>query len=108
MERVYLSRKRYFFLALAVLAFMASVAVFILSFVIDQRYRSNAAVIAVISAAGAGIPIWIGVAVAIFAPMLARKPSQRVNYPRIEHLRIAGKYAPTAAAKIGVSPLHLP
>lgn len=106
MERGYLSRKHYFFLALA-FTLMAFVAVFILWFAIDQRYRSNGAVIAVIGAAGAGIPIWIGVAVAIFAPMFARKPSQPVNYPRIEHLRIAGKYAPTGAAKIGVSPLHL-
>jgi hypothetical protein len=45
--------------------------------------------------------------VAIFLAMFARKASQRVNYPRIEHLRIAGKYAPTSAAKMGVSPLHL-
>jgi hypothetical protein len=105
MERGYLSRKHYFFLALAALTFMASVAVFILCFAIDRRYGSNGGVIA---AAGAGIPIWVGVAVAIFAPMFfVRKPSQPVNYPRIEHLRIAGKYAPTGAAKIGVSPLHL-
>lgn len=107
MERGYLSRKQYFFLALAaVLTFMASVAVFILCFSIGQRYGSNGAVIAVIAAAGAGIPIWVGVGVAIFAPMLfVRKPP--VNYPRIEHLRIAGKYEPTGAAKMGVSPLHL-
>ena len=107
MERGYLSRKHYFFLALAVLTFMASVAVFILSFAIDRRGGSNGAVIAIIAAAGANIPIWVGVAVAIFAPMFGRKPSQAANYPRIEHLRIAGKYAPTGAAKIGVSPLHL-
>jgi hypothetical protein len=108
MERGYLSRKHYFFMAFAVFTFMASVAVFILCFATDQRHGSNSAVIAVIAAAGGGIPIWIGVAVAIFAPIMsARKPSQRVNYPRIEHLRIAGKYAPTDAAKIGVSPLYL-
>lgn len=107
MERGYLSRKQYLFLALAVVMFIASIAVFILCFAIDQRYRSNGAVDAIITAAGAGIPIWVGVAVAIFAPMFARKPSQPANYPRIEHLRIAGKYAPTSAAKIGVSPLHL-
>ena len=107
MERGYLSRKHYFFLALA-FTLMAFVAVFILWFAIDQRYRSNGAVVAVIAAAGAGIPIWIGVAVAIVLPLMsAGKPSQPVNYPRIEHLRIAGKYAPTGAAKMGVSPLHL-
>lgn len=110
MERGSLSRRHYFFLALAVLMFMASVAVFILCFAIERRHDSNGAVIAVIAAiaaAGANIPIWVGVAVAILAPMFARKSSQAVNYPRIEHLRIAGKYAPTGAAKTGVSPLHL-
>jgi hypothetical protein len=50
----------------------------------------------------------VALAVPIFVAMLLRKSSQRANYPRIEHLRIAGKYAPTEAATIGVSPLHLP
>jgi hypothetical protein len=107
MNREYMSRKHYFFLALYVLIFMASVAVFIVCFSTDPRYRSNAAVISLIAAAGSGIPIWVGVFFAIFAPMIAREPSHRANYPRIDHLRIAGKYTPTSAAKIGVSPLHL-
>ena len=38
-----------------------------------------------------------------------RKPLRPPNYPRIEHLRIAGKYqaARRFPADIGVSPLHL-
>jgi hypothetical protein len=45
--------------------------------------------------------------VAMWMAMFPRKPSPRANHPRIEHLRIAGNYASTDAAKIGVSPLHL-
>jgi NADH:ubiquinone oxidoreductase subunit K len=107
MKRGHLSRKDYFLMLASVFIFMASVAVFILCFSIDQRNGSNRTVIAIVASAGASIPIWICVAVAIFVPMFSQKSSQRVNYPRIEHLRIAGKYAPTSAAKIGVSPLHL-
>lgn len=107
MERGYLSRKHYFFLALAVLMFMAFVAVFILSFAIDRRYGSNGAAIAA-AWVGSAVAIFVPIAVVIVVPLMsAGKSSQRVNYPRIEHLRIAGKYAPTSAAKIGVSPLNL-
>lgn len=36
------------------------------------------------------------------------KPLRPSNYPRIDHLRIAGKYqAVGTSAKIGISPLHL-
>jgi hypothetical protein len=39
---------------------------------------------------------------------LARKPLRPSNYPRIEHLRIAGKYQTGGrSAEIGFSPLHL-
>ena len=106
MERGYLSRQHYFFMTLAVLIFMASVAVFIVCF--DLRYRSNGAAI-VAAWAGIAVTMFVPIWAAIFLPLMAaRKVSQRVNYPRIEHLRIAGKYAPTNAAKLGVSPLHLP
>jgi hypothetical protein len=109
MERGYLSRRHYFLVFAAVFIFMASVAVFILCF--DLRYGSSGAVMAVIAAGAAGAPFIISIAtaiaIAIFVPMFARKPLQPANYPRIEHLRIAGKYAPTSAAKIGLSPLRL-
>jgi GrpB protein len=106
MERGQVSRK-YFFLVLAsVFMLVASVAVFILCFAMDQRYLSKGAVIAV-GWAGMAVAVFLPFFVAIFAPALARKSSAPANYPRIEHLRIAGKYAPTGAAKIGVSPLNL-
>lgn len=101
MERGYLSRKHYYFAMFAiVVVFMACVALFI---AIDRGYASRGVVIAV-GWAGMAVPFLV----AIFLPlMVVRKTSRPVNYPRIEHLRIAGKYAPTSAAKIGVSPLHL-
>ena len=100
MERGYLSRKHYFAMSAAVFVFLACVALFI---AITHGYASRSVVIAV-GWAGMAVPLLV----AIYLPlMVLRKPSRPVNYPRIEHLRIAGKYAPTSAAKIGVSPLHL-
>ena len=44
----------------------------------------------------------------IFAGIFARKPLRPTNYPRIEHLRIAGKYqAAGRFGETGISPLHL-
>jgi hypothetical protein len=104
MESGGLSRKHYFLLFAVVFIFMASVAVFILCLADDQRYGSSGAALAV---------GWSGLAVAIFVPLVAifvpifARTSPPANYPRIEHLRIAGKYSPTDAAKMGVSPLRL-
>ena len=71
---------------------------YLLALAIDRRYGSNLAIIEAIGAA---------ILVAMWVAMFPRKPSQRAAYPRIEHLRIAGKDASTDAANIGVSPLHL-
>jgi hypothetical protein len=91
----------------AVFIFMVSVAVFVLCMAAPfQSHRWSAAVIAA-GSAGTMVPIFVAIFLAMAVPMLARKPSQPVNYPRIEHLRIAGKYAPANPAKIGVSPLRL-
>ncbi|MGA9884170.1 MAG: hypothetical protein WBQ34_10665 [Candidatus Acidiferrales bacterium] len=106
MERGYLYRKpylQYFAMFAAVLIFLACVALFI---VIVHGYASKGVLIAA-GWASFAVAIFLPMGVAILVPMFDRKPSQPVNYPRIEHLRIAGKYAPTGAAKIGVSPLHL-
>ncbi len=98
MKGSHLSRKHYFLSFAVVSTSVASLALLALCVAIDRRYGSN---IAIIEAIGAAI------LVAMWMAMFPRKPSQRANYPRIEHLRIAGKYASTDAAKIGVSPLHL-
>jgi len=92
------SRKHYFLAVALTFLFVAFSALLVLSVAIDRRYGSDAAMTLAVGAA---------IAVAIWPAMLVRKPSRPANYPRIEHLRIAGKYASTGAGKVGVSPLHL-
>jgi len=113
MEDNRLPRKQYF-LGLAVLfTAVAFALMFALCAAIERRFFSNGAYIGV---AGDVIATFMPVAIALFMPIgvaiaiiaiSMRKPSQRPNHPRIEHLRIAGKYASTGAAKMGVSPLYL-
>jgi hypothetical protein len=102
-------RRKHYFLTLAVVFTAAAFAlVFALCAVIARRLFSNGANMGV---AGDVITKFMPIAVAVFMPIaitiFMRKPSQRPNHPRIEHLRIGGKYAPTSASKVGVSPLHL-
>jgi hypothetical protein len=100
MKGSHLSRKHYYFLSFAVVSTsMAFLAILALCIAIGRLHGSNIAII---------VAMGVALAVAICVPMFLREPSQRANYPRIEHLRIAGKYAPTDAARIGASPLHLP
>jgi hypothetical protein len=99
MKGSHLSRKHYFLSFAVVSTSVASLALLALCGAIGRRYGSNTAII---------VAMGVALAVPICVAMFLRKSSQRANYPRIEHLRIARKYAPTAAARIGVSPLHLP
>jgi hypothetical protein len=99
MKGSHLSRKHYFLSFAVVFTSVAYLTLLALCVTISRRYGSNAAII---------VAMGVALAVPICVAMCLRKPSQRANYPRIEHLRIAGKYAPTDAARIGVSPLHLP
>ena len=98
MKGSHLSRKHYFLSFAVVFISVASLALLALCVSIDRRYGSNTAIM---------VAMGVAIAVAMWPAMLMRKPSQRANYPRIEHLRIAEKYAPTGASKVGVSPLHL-
>ena len=104
-----LPRKHYFLALALVFAAVAFALVLALCAAIDRRLFSNGANFGV---AGGVIAAWMPIGVAVFMPIaatifFARKPSRPPNHPRIEHLRIAGKYAPTSPAKMGVSPLHL-
>ena len=99
MKGSHLSRKHYFLSFAVVSTSVASLAIFALCVAIGRRYALNIATI---------VAMGVALAVPICVAMFPQKPSQRANYPRIEHLRIAGKYAPTDAASVGVSPLHLP
>ena len=103
-------RKHYFLTLAMVFTAGAFVLALALCAAIERRLFSGAAYVGV---AGDVIGSFMPVAVAVFMPIaiaiavLMRKSPRRLNHPRIEHLRIAGKYAPTSASKMGVSPLHL-
>jgi hypothetical protein len=105
--------KRYFKPAAVTLIFLASGGVFALAVaalgaVLDREYSTLAAL----------IPIFIALAVVFGVAIPAsRRKSLRPNYPRIEHLRIAGKYHVVGTSanmsgkgyhwSMGISPLHL-
>jgi hypothetical protein len=98
MKGSHLSRKHYFMALAVVFVSVTFAALLVLCVAIDRRYGSN---IAIIEAVGAVI------LAAMWMAIFPRKTSQRASYPRIEHLRIAGKFASTDSATIGVSPLRL-
>lgn len=103
--------KRYFLPLAVSVIFLASCSVFALgvAFVgaaLDRDYSAVGALISIFIALAATL----GVAV----PALRRKSLRPSNYPRIEHLRIAGKYSTSANMSgkeyhwsMGSSPLHL-
>lgn len=105
-----LPRKHYFLTLAVVFTAAAFALVFALCLAIDRWFFSGGANAGV---AGDLIATFMPIAIAIFVPLAIamaasmHRSSQRPNHPRIEHLRIAGKYVPTSAAKIGVSPLYL-
>jgi len=102
-----------YFLALAV-AFTAAAFALVLALcaAMNHWFFGFFAHGASMGVAGDVTAIWMPIAVAVFMPIAiaiyyAHRPPRPLNYPRIEHLRIAGKYVPTSAGKIGVSPLYL-
>ena len=97
--------KRYFLPAVifAIFVFLCSVYVFWVVF--DRQYgTSGTTIVAIIAQAGVWVPLGIAVTVAASA----RKPVRPPNYPRIEHLRIAGKHHSVRRFSVEeISPLHL-
>jgi hypothetical protein len=91
------SRESYF-LALAVVFISVAFTALCTLGVAIGRYGSNTAMT---------VSMGVAVAVSMWMAMSPRKPSQPANYPRFEHLRIAGHHAPTGASMAAVSPLHL-
>jgi hypothetical protein len=88
----------------AVLGTLFAVGMVIASWVFFERPYATLRTMAAIGPFGAFVAIGIAVVAAAFA----RKPRRPSNYPRIEHLRIAGKYqAVGGSAEMGFSPLHL-
>ena len=86
---------------LIVLAICALVA----AWVVFERPYGTMGMIAAEFAPFVGAFVALGV---IFAVVFAREPLRPANYPRIEHLRIAGKYqAAGRFGEMGISPLRL-
>jgi hypothetical protein len=82
------------------LTFLAYCGVVVLAAALAKEYHT----------VGAMIPIFIALAVSVgvAVPASRRKSLRPPNCPRIEHLRIAGKYqAVGTSAEMGISPLHL-
>lgn len=100
--------KRYFKPTAVAVIFLVSGCVFALGATLDREYSTLAAMIASFIA----LAVVFGVAIPA-----SRRKSLRPNYPRIEHLRIAGKYHVVGTSakmsgnryhwSMGISPLHL-
>jgi len=100
--------KRYFLSAAIFAIFVLFCSVYVFCVVFERRYgTSGTTIVAIIAQATV---LGVGPFVAIVAALaFTRKSLRPPNYPRIEHLRIAGKYHPVRrfSAEIGISPLHL-
>lgn len=97
--------KRYF-RAVDIFAILLAVCTLFASWVVFERpYRSIGTIAASI---GPFISSFVALGIIFAAAALTRKLLRPSNYPRIEHLRIAGKYqAASRFGEAGVSPLHL-
>jgi hypothetical protein len=108
MESSRVSRKHYLLALAVVFTSVAFAAVCALGYKLMvsglKGFHGYGSVIAIMVGPGVAFAasMWV-----VFWVVFMRKPSQRANYPRVEHLRIAGKYAPAGASKVGVTPLHL-
>jgi len=93
------------FRAVDVVAIVLAICALIASWVVFERPYGTMGHLA------AGISPFVALFAAlgiIFAGIFARKPIRPSNYPRIEHLRIAGKYQPAGRfGETGISPLRL-
>ena len=101
-----MTQKRYFLMIGVFVIVAGFFGLFALCIAVGTHGGSDRAAVAIYTA------VFAAVFTALFSSLvgfLAREFAQppNPNYPRIKHLRIAGKYAPTGAAAVGVSPLHI-
>lgn len=90
--------KRHLVASAISLTFLAFCGVVVLAAVLGKEYDT----------VGTIIPIFIALAVSlgVAVPVFKRKSLRPSHYPRIEHLRIAGRYHGNRA-QMGISPLRL-
>jgi len=98
--------KRYFLMIGVFVIVAGFLALFALCIAVGAHGGSNHVAVALYTA------LFAAVLTALFPSLvglLGREFAQppNPNYPRIKHLRIAGKYAATGASQVGVSPLHI-
>jgi nitrate/nitrite transporter NarK len=88
--------------SVTVLAFCAVIASWV---VLERPYGTIGKIAASIAPF---IALFVALGIALAAAAFRRKPLRSPNYPRVEHLRIAGKYhAVGRYGEMGSSPLHL-
>lgn len=89
-----------------VLAILIAFGVLIASWVVFARPYGTAGTIA--ASMAPFIAVFVALGIVFVAAASARKPLRPSNYPRIEHLRVAGKYQTADRfGETGISPLHL-
>ncbi|MBZ5502770.1 MAG: hypothetical protein LAN59_11120 [Acidobacteriia bacterium] len=100
----HMTLKRYFLTIVVFVIVAGFFGLFALCIAIGTHGGSDRAAVAIYTA------VFAAVFTSLFSSLVeifARKFPQPPNYPRIKHLRIAGKYTATGAAAVGVSPLHI-
>lgn len=99
--------KRYFLLVAVSAILLTFCSMIALCVAFDRRYGTIWPIAAIIAQGAAlGVAPFVAIVAAFaFKPKSLRPP----NYPRIEHLRIAGKYHSVRrfSAEMGISPLRL-
>ena len=105
--------KRHILPAAVFSATLLAFCVIVFWLVFERPHGTSGTIVAIIAQFGVWVPFGIALALAVAASTC--KPLRSRNYPRIEHLRIAGKYQGTSANmsgkeyhwSMGSSPLHL-
>ena len=105
MPKSTMSSRRYFIAAAVICTSAAFCLIVALGVLIDRRFEFYGAIVPILAVVpGFVLTLACGLVLTLAC---TRKPFRSPNYPRIEHLRIAGKYSPTGSADFGISPFHL-
>jgi hypothetical protein len=91
----------------AIFAFLGALIVFCIAFDVTHATPGRESAIAAIAAVAPFVSLFVPLFIVFSAPFFTRN-TQKPNHPRINHLRIAGKYQEQGLiAERGLSPLRL-